>query len=412
MPRLTQSIPRYRKHKATGQAVVTLHGADHYLGPHGSEASHVMYDRLIAEYLAGGRRRIRDRSISVNVLAADFLRQVASYYVKDGRPTSEQGEYRTVAGTACRLYGDQPVESFGPMALKACRQEWINAGITRQTINKRQFRLVRMFKWGVAEELVDSSVWEALRSVDTLHIGRTNLPEMKEVPPVEVERVRAVTPFLSPVVRDMISLQLLTGMRPGEVCRLRPGDLDRSGDVWEFDVQGHKTAHHGRKRTVYIGPEAQAVLRPYLLRAADQHCFSPAESREWWYQQREANRVTPASCGNARGRKSDRKPPAKNSRRPRSFFDTCSYARAISTACKKAWPARKEIRGDKAKKKAWEDQHRWSPNQLRHTRATEVRRLYGLDAAQVILGHARADITQVYAEVDRQKAIEITRKIG
>ena len=158
--------------------------------------------------------------------------------------------------------------------------------------------------------------------------------------------------------------------------------------------------------------EAQAVLRPYLLRAADQHCFSAAESREWWHQQKEAKRVTPASCGNARGRKNDRKPPAKNSRLPRSFFDTASYGRAIATACKKAWPAPEEIRGDKAAVKAWEDQHRWSPNQLRHTRATEVRRLYGLDAAQVILGHARADITQVYAEVDRQKAIEITRKIG
>ncbi len=178
------------------------------------------------------------------------------------------------------------VEKFGPIALKACRQEWINAGITRQTINKRHFHLVRMFKWGVAEELVDSSVWETLRAVETLHVGRTSVPEMKEVPPVELDRVHAVTPFLSPVVRDMISLQLLTGMRPGEVCRLRPGDLDRSGDVWEFDVQGHKTAHHGRKRTVYIGPEAQAVLRPYLLRAADQHCFSAAESREWWYQQK------------------------------------------------------------------------------------------------------------------------------
>ena len=202
-------------------------------------------------------------------------------------------------------------------------------------------------------------------------------------------------------------------MRPGEVCRLRPGDLDRSGDVWEFDVQGHKTAHHGRKRTVYIGPEAQTVLRPYLLRAADQHCFSAAESREWWYQQAEAKRVTPASCGNARGRKHDRKPTGEE---VSIAADVLRYGQLwperSSMACKKAWPAPKEIRGDKAAVKAWEDQHRWSPNQLRHTRATEVRRLYGLDAAQVILGHARADITQVYAEVDRQKAIDITRKIG
>ena len=174
MPRLTSSVPRYRRHKASGQAVVTLNGVDHYLGPHGSDASHAQYDRLIAEFLSNGRRRIVDRSISVNALVAEFLRHVESYYLKDGRPTSEQWEYRTVASTACRLYGDQSVDEFGPLALKACRQEWINAGITRQTINKRHFHLVRMFKWGVAEELVDSSVWETLRAVETLHVGRTS----------------------------------------------------------------------------------------------------------------------------------------------------------------------------------------------------------------------------------------------
>ncbi len=412
MPRLALSVPRYRRHKASGQAVVTLHGVDHYLGPHGSDASRTQYDRLIAEYLANGRRRIVDRSISVNVLAAEFLPHVAAYYLKEGQPTSEQWEYRTVASTACRLYGDQMVDSFGPIALKACRQEWIDSGVTRQTINKRQFRLVRMFKWGVAEELVDSAVWESLRSVDTLHIGRTPVPEMKEVPPVELDRVQAVTPFLSPVVRDMISLQLITGMRPGEVCRLRPGDLDRSSDVWEFNVLGHKTAHHGRKRTVYIGPEAQSVLRPYLLRAADQHCFSAAESREWWFQQAEEARVTPASCGNARGRKHDRTPSAKNSRLPRTYFDRVVMAGRSPAACKKAWPAPKEIRGDKEAVKAWDRRTSLVAQPVAAYSRDRSAALYGLDAAQVILGHARADITQVYAEVDRQKAIDITRKIG
>ena len=43
----------------------------------------------------------------------------------------------------------------------------------------------------------------------------------------------------------------------------------------------------------------------------------------------------------------------------------------------------------------------WAPNRLRHTRATEVRKQFGLEAAQVILGHAKADVTQVYAERDR-----------
>src|SRR5579871_5812790 len=35
----------------------------------------------------------------------------------------------------------------------------------------------------------------------------------------------------------------------------------------------------------------------------------------------------------------------------------------------------------------------WHPNQLRLLFATEVRRSYGLEAAQVLLGHSRADVT-------------------
>ncbi len=62
MPRLVRSFPAYQLHRASGQAVVTLNGRDCYLGPHNSNASRVEYDRLIAEWLANGRRRVgRDR---------------------------------------------------------------------------------------------------------------------------------------------------------------------------------------------------------------------------------------------------------------------------------------------------------------------------------------------------------------
>ena len=46
MPKLTKSLPNPRKH-ASGQAVVTIGGHDHYLGPWDSKASKVAYDRLI-----------------------------------------------------------------------------------------------------------------------------------------------------------------------------------------------------------------------------------------------------------------------------------------------------------------------------------------------------------------------------
>lgn len=116
MPKLKQRVPKYRKHRASGQAVVTLSGRDYYLGPHGTRASRLEYDRLITEWLANGRcPPISDADIlTVNEIAARFWRHAKRYYVKNGRPTSEQAEYRLSLRIACQLYGRNPVTEFTP----------------------------------------------------------------------------------------------------------------------------------------------------------------------------------------------------------------------------------------------------------------------------------------------------------
>ncbi len=54
----------------------------------------------------------------------------------------------------------------------------------------------------------------------------------------------------------------------------------------------------------------------------------------------------------------------------------------------------------------------WSPGRLRHTVATRLRSEFGLDVAQIILGHSQADVTQVYARADLQKAMAVMERIG
>ena len=61
---------------------------------------------------------------------------------------------------------------------------------------------------------------------------------------------------------------------------------------------------------------------------------------------------------------------------------------------------------------AWGKSHRWSPNQLRHAAATEIRKRFGLEASQVVLGHSRADVTQVYAARDNSLAARIMSEVG
>ena len=48
-----------------------------------------------------------------------------------------------------------------------------------------------------------------------------------------------------------------------------------------------------------------------------------------------------------------------------------------------------------------------------HNAATEIRKAFGLEAAQLALGHASAQITDaIYAERDHAKVIEVMRRVG
>jgi len=83
MPRLAHSLPRYSKHRASGQAVVTLSGQDFYLGPHNTAASKREYDRVIAEWLARGRRPLFSHDITVVELMDSYVEFARGYYLKN-----------------------------------------------------------------------------------------------------------------------------------------------------------------------------------------------------------------------------------------------------------------------------------------------------------------------------------------
>jgi integrase len=194
-------------------------------------------------------------------LSLQYVRFADRYYVKDGFPTVEPGNIRLVLRLVRRLYGTAQASSFGPLALKTIRDEMIRAGHCRTEINRRIGRIVRMFEWGVSEELVHPFVYESLRTVSGLRKGRSAARESQPVRPVSEEMVMAVKPFVNRQVWAMIELQRLTGMRPGEVVLMRSSDLEMSGDVWTYTPHRHKTEHHGKTREVLLGPRAREVLR-------------------------------------------------------------------------------------------------------------------------------------------------------
>jgi hypothetical protein len=109
--------------------------------------------------------------------------------------------------------------------------------------------------------------------------------------------------------------------------------VDTSGEVWEYRPESHKTEHHERQRVVFIGPKAQDVLRPYLLREKTEFCFAPADSERKRRRQQHAERQTPLSCGNRPGTNRKRKP----KRAPGKQYTAESYRRTIHRACDKAF---------------------------------------------------------------------------
>ena len=111
------------------------------------------------------------------------------------------------------------------------------------------------------------------------------------------------------------------------------------------------------------------------------------------------NEATPADEG-----------PALATRPPAGRYLRDAYRRAIARGIAKA-NRRIQETADAAGLEA-ELLPTWHPGQLRHTFATEVRRRFGLEAAQILLGHSKADVTQVYAERDQGLAVSVMEAIG
>ena len=402
-------LPRYRLHKQSRQAVVSLplgggKYRDYLLGPHGTEGSRREYERVIHEWLASGRHappRPSDSPADLTVaeLCLRFWKHAEGFYrLADGSPSKELDHYKYAQKALIALYGHRPASEFGPLGLKAVRQSMIDArqvrvrfeesrpagfwlpddrvrpdpssqdrglaarkgswhpveiletrkALSRRVVNQRIDHIRRMFKWAVSEELVPSSISEALRAVAGLRRGHEGTKEKPKVKPVLDEHVEATLPHLNPQVAAMVRLQRLIGARATEVCLMRGRDIDRSGPVWWYRIDPneipregpanlHKTAHHEQEdgsatvKSLPLGPKAQAVLAPWLREASDEFLFQPGEARRAQDAEKRRNRKSPMTPSQRA-----RRPKAAPKRAPQDHYTHHSYRRAIARACERA----------------------------------------------------------------------------
>jgi hypothetical protein len=186
MPRLLHAVPRYRQHKATGQAVVTVFGKDHYLGPWQSATSRAEYDRLIGEWLAAGRPTQAgvDGALRVIELNRRYWEYAQGYYRKDGAPTGTLEYIRVALRTLRKAYGRVRAADIGPLAIKSLQQKLFDQNLSRVYINKLIDVIRREFKWAVSEQLIPARVFQAVQAVSGLRKGRSGARESAPVRPV------------------------------------------------------------------------------------------------------------------------------------------------------------------------------------------------------------------------------------
>jgi len=328
----------------------------YYLGKYGSTASRQEYDRIIAEFVGNGRQPFAHPDI---ILVENLITRYLGYVEKElDYSKSRTAAIRFVLRILNASYGKQPVTSFGPSALKALRQQWVDNEMGRDTINGYVSIVRQIFYWGAEEEIIPADVAVALKMVKRLQKGRTSAVEYDDIQPVADAVVEATLPFLKPQVQDMVRIQRLISGRPQDVLGMRSCDLDRSGEIWRYTPVNHKTAKKGKLRELPIGPRAQAILHPYL-----EQCEGCPERFIFLNSKGEQFRVS-------------------------------SYGEMIASAAKRAGVPH------------------WSPNQLRHSGASEIRARFGLEYAQASLGHSSARTTEIYAKVAFEKAAAVAAELG
>ncbi len=237
-----------RTYHISGQSVVRIGGRDFYLGRHDSPESIARYAVLIGVYQSNGLSLPEDfDATTLDRQAAALLGQLSSQAAASV-PTALPITVKHV--TAC--YGDHiatkyaenvtelkrleklcdeldehdsdiVATDYGPLRLQAQRQCWVASGKARVYCDRLTNSVKRLFKFAVSQELVPSSCWERLRSVESLRCGQTSAHEKDAIGSVDIDIVRKTEKYLSPIIRAMVRVQVGTGVRPSEVCPMAQG---------------------------------------------------------------------------------------------------------------------------------------------------------------------------------------------
>jgi integrase len=304
--------------------------------------------------------RLRDRPDNLADLFAKWERRRRDM----GASAAELSGIRTTAAAAAAVLGRRAPIDTEPTRWELVQRHLAQSGKTRQTVAKYLKQVCAMFDWAAYQGWVRESVAHRLALLPRL--PQDAFRETEPIKPVDDESIRAVAQARPSRKRTrwMIRIQRLIGCRPGELCRMRwdeisrhPGSDGNRSSRWHWRPSKHKTKHRGKSKLYVIGPRAQHML-------------------EMWEAHRRSD--SPYVFTTKSGRPVSR----------------THYRDDIHAICDRIGIAR------------------WNPNQIRHTRATEVSSKYGAMAEAASLQHTAKVAQLVYVERDLKLAERVAKEIG
>jgi len=341
MPKLTNKNPVLGQKE--GRVVVRYQGKTHYLKRSdgtsckpGTKEALAAYNRLCLELQSnpGYVAPSGETDVTIDELAAAYLTHAKA------RLRSDYPNVCTIVNDfLLPFYGDEyPVKKFTPKCLKKVREVMIQSRrFCRGTINKYTSRIVTIFAWGVSEELVQETTHRALKTVRQLEEGHPGTWENAPREDISFDVVNQVLGVMVPTLQAMVQVQGLHGMRSGELCNMRVGEIDRSRvhktGFWYYTPASHKTQKKTGKKTVFpLAEYEQKLIEPYLTgKTAPEAVFSPRTAMKEHATERRANRKTkvpPSQAAKAETR-------AANPKQYAEFYNPDSYRKAVKYAIAK-----------------------------------------------------------------------------
>lgn len=438
-------LPVMRLFAPRQRAYIYVFGRRHYLGPWGSRAADDAYRAKVRSLLGvthtGPVLAIAPHAAEIEVvtvahLAMAYRAHARSYYAKAGRPTPTAAAVSRVLDLLSLTGRDHVrVDDADAEWLRVTREKLaarLGRGATRGTLNAYVGYIVRMFRFAGEHGLAADDQWLRLRAVGPVKRGRPPAPGLRpmregvERRPVPPSFLRAARPHLSRTIRIMLDVQLLTGMRPNELCHLRPCDLSPTKvpgvKIYTVPAAADKTDYQDEVpgRRVWIGPRALRLLsiaeslRRSLSTAPPSpftYCFTPAVAlaeRAARMADRRATPVYQTPDDKRAARRLRGVPPAMLGEK----YTPDAYRRAVERACAAAMAAQSAIEKSGAEISDLVRAGRFTPYQLRHNCATEIANREQIQVAQVMLGHRDIKTTSGYVRPWEKHAVAAALKYG